>query len=1416
MVIKDSARESATDDRFRAILEQSPLSIQIMSPDGRILRVNRAWEELWGVTLEQIAGYNILEDQQLVERGIMSYIRRAFAGEAVEMPPICYDPEATIPHVTRHLEPRRWTKAVAYPIKDEHGQVREVVLMHEDITARVAAEERLRESEARYRALFETTLDGIMVVDDESGCYVDVNESLCRILKAPREQLVGAHFSQYMLPDREADARRAFQSLAETGMFEGDFPMRAADGQVVELEWSSRAHVLPGLHVCVARDVTARKQAEAALRESESRYQRAAESGRVGIWDLDLDTNDLFLSPNLKALLGYADDELENDLDAWCALVHPEDKEKVVAATRAHVEGRAPRYEVEVRRRHKDGRYLWFLAQGVALRDASGRALRLTGSDTDITARRQAEQSQRESEERYLSLLENANDIIYAHDLQGNYLSINRAGAEITGYTREEILGGLNISQVIAPEHLERAQEMLRRKLENPSPTVYEIDIQTKDGRRLTLEVSTRISYTDGRPTAIEGVARDVTARKRDEAEKARLAALLESQRRHLQAMVGSVPGVVWEAWGEPDEATQRINFVSDYVETMLGYTVSDWLSTPNFWLSIVHPEDRERAAREAAATFASGKVGTSRFRWLHKDGRTVWVEAQSSVILEDTGRPVGMRGVTMDITERMRQEANEHFLAEASTALSSSLEYETTLATVARLAVPQFADWCAVDMADEAGTLRRLVAAHVDPAKIEWAHEMYERYPPDPSEPQGLYQVLRTGQSEFYPDIPDELLVAGARDEKHLEIMQQVGFRSAMLVPLKVRERVLGVITFVNTESSRHHTREDLARAEDLARRAALAVENARLYRAERQTREAAERTSDRLARLQAVSTALSQALTPQQVATAVIEQGISSLNAHAGVVVLLDDAGAELEVVTTVGFPPAVIEGWKRFALDAHVPLADAVRERLPVLVESFHDYNERYPMLGPLASVTGSSALVALPLTVKGRTSGAMGLSFPRVQSFNEEDRAFMLALAQQCAQALERARLYETEQRLRAEAETANRLKDEFLATVSHELRTPLTAIVGWSSMLRTGDFDAATTARAIETIQRNALAQTQIIEDLLDVSRIITGKVTLDARPVELGAIVETALDSVRPAAVTKGITLKSETKAAERAAAAAVVWGDTARLQQVMWNLLANAVKFTPRGGEVTVSVSRAGGHVRVAVSDTGQGISRDFLPYVFDRFRQADGTITRQHGGLGLGLSIVRHLVELHGGTVSVESAGEGQGATFRLELPAADTERAGGANGESHKLSATSRAEMHTPAGRVPELANLRVLVVDDEADARLLLQTIMEQSGASVRAAASASEALAAFKEFKPDILVSDIGMPQEDGYMLLRRVRALSPEDGGRVPAIALTAYAQEHDRMRALLAGFQVHVAKPINPPELVAVIVGLAGVTSRQ
>lgn len=1253
------------ENRFFAVLEQSPLSIQILSPDGYTVQVNKAWEELWGLTLEQIKDYNMLQDEQLVKKGIMPYIKRAFAGEACEIPPILYDPNETIPDVTD--APQKWTKAIIYPIKDSEGRVQEIVLMHEDITEQVKAEEKIKESESRYRLLFETTLDGMMVVG-ENGIYVDVNESLCRILKTPREKLIGSHFSEHMVPERVEDAQRAFASLRETGVFSGDFPMRAADGSIVELSWTSRANFMPGLHVCVARDITHRKHAEAALRESENRY---------------------------------------------------------------------------------------------------------------------------------LELLENANDIIYSHDLQGKYLSINKAGEKITGYTREEVLSGMNVAQLVVPEHLELAKRMTAKKLQDPTATVYEIDIFSKDGRRLTLEVSTRISYRGENPVAVEGVARDVTERKRVEQEREKLAEQVEDQRKHLQAMVSNVPGVVWEAWGKPDAASQRIDFVSEYVETMLGYTVEEWLATPNFWLTIVHPDDRENAGRIAAETFASGVKGTNQLRWMTKDGRAIWVESQSMTVFDDAGNPIGMRGVTMDISERKQKEFNERFLAEASTALSTSLEYEATLATIARLAVPHFADWCGIDIADEHDTLKRLAVAHIDPEKVAWAHEIYDRYPPNPNEKQGLYNVFRTGQSEFYPNIPDELLVKSALDEEHLEIMRQIGFNSVLLVPLKAREKVLGVITFVNAESSRSHTPEDLALAEDLANRAALAVENAWLYRAEKQVRQAAERTSDLLKRLQAVSTSLSQALTPQHVATAVIEQGVNTLGAHAGTVVLLTEAESMLEIVGTINFAPNVVEEWQRFPLDEKVPIADSVRQRAPVIIEATENWAEQYPKLGPLASVTGSRALVAFPLIVEGRIIGAMGLSFPKPQKFSDDDYAFMLALAHQCAQALERARLYEREQHLREQAEAANRMKDEFLATVSHELRTPLNAIVGWASMLTTNKFDEEVTFKAIQTIERNAKTQAQIIEDLLDVSRIITGKLSLNLRSTELALIIRTALESIQPSADSKNIHVTSNFDFD-----ANLVWGDPDRLQQVMWNLLSNAVKFTPAGGEVEVRLECVGTDAQITVKDTGQGISAEFLPFVFERFSQADGTSTRKFGGLGLGLAIVRHLVEMHGGTVKVESTGIKQGATFTVCLPLMKAKNVALNSNDVVPFSESNNSF----AERFPGLKDLRILVVEDEPDTRVLLATIIESSGAKVLTAESAQAAFNVFEEFKPHVLISDIAMPDEDGYSLMRRIRALSHEKGGKTPAIALTAYARDEDRIKAIEAGFQKHMAKPIIPEDLLAVV----------
>jgi PAS domain S-box-containing protein len=393
-----------------------------------------------------------------------------------------------------------------------------------------------------------------------------------------------------------------------------------------------------------------------------------------------------------------------------------------------------------------------------------------------------------------------------------------------------------------------------------------------------------------------------------------------------------------------------------------------------------------------------------------------------------------------------------------------------------------------------------------------------------------------------------------------------------------------------------------------------------------------------------------------------------------------------------------------------------------------------------------------------------------------------------------------RLLLQERWLRAEAERAARLKDEFLATVSHELRTPLSAILGWSTILSKDPSDQAAVANAIAAIERNAKSQAQLIEDLLDVSRIISGNLVLDVQPIALTAVVKAAMDSVQPAADAKEIQLQIIVDPT-----ADNVRGDAVRLQQVIWNLLSNSIKFTSKGGQVAVKVDRSDSMAQVTVTDTGEGIRADFLPYVFERFKQADGSITRKYGGLGLGLAIARHLTEMHGGTIEVDSAGEGLGATFRINLPLVAV------TAVSDIDSIKGAAAELMPAKDLPDLHGIRVLVVDDAADTREMLRVVLERFGADVTTAASARETLDLLPAWQPNVLVSDIGMPEEDGYSLIKKVRALSSEKGGDIPAIALTGYVRVEERMRALDAGYQMFVPKPVEVDELATIIAGLIG-----
>lgn len=453
-------------------------------------------------------------------------------------------------------------------------------------------------------------------------------------------------------------------------------------------------------------------------------------------------------------------------------------------------------------------------------------------------------------------------------------------------------------------------------------------------------------------------------------------------------------------------------------------------------------------------------------------------------------------------------------------------------------------------------------------------------------------------------------------------------------------------------------------------------------------------------------------------------------------------------------------------------------------------------------------GMIAFAGYPLMIGERLVGVVAM-FAR-HSLNEATTQALASVANGIALGIERKRteaqrvlLLEREQKARVLAEEANRIKDEFLATLGHELRSPLNAILGWVQMLRGGRLNAVAQANALEVVERNARAQNKLIEDLLDVSRIITGKLRLDVQAVEMTAIITAALDTIRPAAEAKTVRLTTVLDPK-----AVTVAGDPNRLQQVIWNLLSNAVKFTPKGGRVQVELLRVNSHVEIVVTDSGAGIAPEVLPHVFERFRQADSTTTRIYGGLGLGLAIVRQLTELHGGSVQADSPGLNKGATFTVRLPVravshSECEEVGVHPSETSKLPDSSR---------LPCLDRVRVLVVDDEPDSREMVKAVLEVCGAQVTMAASAQEALALLDRLAFDVLLSDIGMPQMDGYGLIQRVR-MSQTNMAQMPAAALTAYARPQDRTRALLAGFQQHLSKPVEPTELMAVVATLSGRT---
>ena len=696
-----------------------------------------------------------------------------------------------------------------------------------------------------------------------------------------------------------------------------------------------------------------------------------------------------------------------------------------------------------------------------------------------------------------------------------------------------------------------------------------------------------------------------------------------------------------------------RLLYINQNGAALLGRPSDELLALgANLAPRLAHPDDLAGLREHFAAVqgLPGDQAAEIEYRLQHADGGWRWLRSRDKVFSRDPdGRVLEVVGTARDITERYYAAERERLLSSVSDLLASSIDYDTTLASIAKLIIPAFADWCTVDIAGAGGSLNAALIAHTDPGKVEWAMALREQYPPDPNLPIGAPQVIRTGQPEIYPEITDEQLQLAARgDEQQLRLLQQVGYRSIMVLPLATHGRTIGAITFVSTSATRRYDQHDLELAREIARRAATALAQAQLFRDASQARRDAEQAAERTTRLLAVTADLAQSLTLEQAAAVAVRQGCAALGAFAGLVARFNPSDETLEILHAEGYSDQAVQLWQHFKLGAAVPLADAIRRREPVLLESPAQVAERYPSL-PDIRLSGSQALVALPLLVADQAIGVFGLSFAAQQQFAADDRAFLQALAQQCAQALDRARLYDAERAARADAEVAVRTRDQFLSIAAHELRNPLAALFGHAQLLeRRAGRDSGLTERdqrSVLTITEQAARLNRMIDDLLDVSRMGLEQFNIARATLDLVALVSATIDKLRPTLARHLLSVRLPDEPI-------MLQGDVIRLEQVVSNLLSNAAKYSPVGTPITVELTLDGSRARLSVADEGIGIPAASLPHLFQRFYRADNAEKAGASGLGIGLYVVKEVVERHGGSVSVVSE-EGGGSVFSVWLP-------------------------------------------------------------------------------------------------------------------------------------------------------------------
>ncbi len=973
-----------------------------------------------------------------------------------------------------------------------------------------------------------------------------------------------------------------------------------------------------------------------------------------------------------------------------------------------------------------------------------------------------AQEALRRSEERYRATFDNAAVGIAHVGMNGRFLRFNDAVCGITGYSREELVTK-TFTDITHPDDIDADWAQARQVLAGEIPT-YSMEKRylRKDGSIAWVCITVSLMRdAAGAPQNFISVIEDIGERKQAEE------ALRGSEERFRAIVSQATAGIV------ETDLTGRLIFANQRYCEIVGYSEAELRALRMH--DITHPDDLPASVVLFNQLANGGPDFVVEKRYVRKDGGEVWVNNSVNAVRDAAGRVRSIVAVTLDITERRRAEM----------ALAEALALNRTITDNTQSCL-----W----MMDTQG--RGTFANH--------ASERVSGFKPE----ELIGQVLHEKVHHTHPD-GTPFPIEKCPLDNALPLQESVvGYEDVFVhkdghfYPVRCAARPI----IVNGEPI-----GTVIEVQDITEERRAAAERERLLEEER-------RHGRNLQRLNAASVAINAATSVEEVVRLINEKARELTGARMAGVNLVHDGDWKWsrsapslsgEYAAWDNYE-AQVTGNDFYTLVARerrtMRMTQAELESHPALRGFSDEAGKHPPLRGWMAAplLGGDSECIGVVQLSDKWIGGAAG-------EFTEADEALLWQLAQVASVALENQQLYEQEQEARKMAEQATRAKDEFLAVVSHELRSPLNAILGWNRLLRSRRGDDPQIARVTETVESSGQAQLRLIEDLLDTARIISGKMKLETQSVELVGVIASALDAVRPAADSKGIIIVPDF-GLESGQMSYQITGDRDRLQQVVWNLVSNAIKFTPDGGRVWVGLKRRGPGVQIIVRDTGQGISPDLLPYVFDRFRQGDSSVSRRFGGLGLGLALVKHLVELHGGSVMVESPGEGQGATFTVRLPATAVK------GETFVARPAPRRL------RPASLSGVRALVVEDEAGARELITLALEQQEALVTGVDSAAAALAALESQHDggaarapfDVLISDIGMPGGDGYELIRRVRAHADERVRRIRAIALTAYARTEDRMQALRAGFQMHVPKPVDEAELTTVIASLTGRTLGQ